>query len=134
MTTQIWLLLLGTVVAGFVQGLSGFAFGMVAMSIWVWGVEPRVAAVMVVFGGPTGQLVAAVSVRGAAHAVVHAAWLRQGPAAQPNPELQPRRALDDDGGLPLHRCGHARHDPVVCLGGAGLADPLAAGTRACTKA
>ena len=40
MTTEIWLLLIGTVVAGFVQGLSGFAFGMAAMSIWVWGVEP----------------------------------------------------------------------------------------------
>ena len=32
---------LGAVVAGFVQGLSGFAFGLVAMSFWAWTVEPR---------------------------------------------------------------------------------------------
>jgi uncharacterized membrane protein YfcA len=63
MTNEMWLLVVGAMVAGFVQGLSGFAFGMVAMSIWVWGVEPHVAAVMVVFGGLTGQLVAAVSSR-----------------------------------------------------------------------
>lgn len=53
----------GAVVAGFVQGLSGFAFGMVAMSFWVWVVDPHVAAAMSVFGALVGQLVAAVSVR-----------------------------------------------------------------------
>lgn len=53
----------GAMVAGFVQGLSGFAFGMVAMSIWVWGVEPQIAAVMTVFGGLTGQLFSAFTVR-----------------------------------------------------------------------
>jgi uncharacterized membrane protein YfcA len=36
---------------------------MVSMSIWVWGIEPRVAAVMTVFGGLSGQLVQAFSVR-----------------------------------------------------------------------
>ncbi|SDP07820.1 hypothetical protein SAMN04488595_104203 [Ralstonia sp. 25mfcol4.1] len=54
---------LGAVVAGFVQGLSGFAFGMVAMSFWAWGVEPRMAAAMSVFGALTGQLLAAFTVR-----------------------------------------------------------------------
>jgi uncharacterized membrane protein YfcA len=54
---------LGAVVAGFVQGLSGFAFGLVAMSIWAWSVEPRLAAVLAVFGALTGQVVAAVTVR-----------------------------------------------------------------------
>lgn len=54
---------LGAVVAGFVQGLSGFAFGMVAMSIWAWGVEPRLAAVLSVFGALVGQVIAAVTVR-----------------------------------------------------------------------
>ncbi|WP_420996867.1 sulfite exporter TauE/SafE family protein [Cupriavidus sp. 30B13] len=54
---------LGAVVAGFVQGLSGFAFGMVAMSFWVWTVEPRLAAAMAVFGSLTGQVVAALTVR-----------------------------------------------------------------------
>lgn len=54
---------LGAVVAGFVQGLSGFAFGMVAMSFWAWALEPRLAAVLSVFGALTGQVIAAVSVR-----------------------------------------------------------------------
>lgn len=57
------LLAVGAAVAGFVQGLSGFAFGMVAMSFWVWGLDPRVAAVMTVFGALTGQLVAVFSLR-----------------------------------------------------------------------
>jgi uncharacterized membrane protein YfcA len=54
---------LGAIVAGFVQGLSGFAFGMVAMSFWAWGVEPRLASAMSVFGALTGQLLAAITVR-----------------------------------------------------------------------
>ncbi|RYX89843.1 MAG: sulfite exporter TauE/SafE family protein [Comamonadaceae bacterium] len=49
--------------AGFVQGLSGFAFGMVAMSFWAWSLEPRLAAVLTVFGSLTGQVIAAISVR-----------------------------------------------------------------------
>nr|WP_244981367.1 sulfite exporter TauE/SafE family protein [Cupriavidus alkaliphilus] len=53
----------GAAVAGFVQGLSGFAFGMVAMSFWAWAIEPRLAAAMTVFGALTGQLLAAASVR-----------------------------------------------------------------------
>lgn len=57
------LLLAGAVVAGFVQGLSGFGFSMVAMSIWVWGLEPQLAAVMAVFGSLAGQLVGLYSVR-----------------------------------------------------------------------
>lgn len=63
MTVNLWLLLAGAVAAGFVQGLSGFAFSMVAMSFWVWGIEPQVATVMAVFGSLTGQIFAAVSVR-----------------------------------------------------------------------
>lgn len=54
---------LGAVVAGFVQGLSGFAFGMVSMSFWAWTVEPRLAAMLAVFGALVGQSVAAVTVR-----------------------------------------------------------------------
>jgi uncharacterized membrane protein YfcA len=63
MAPELWLLVVGAAVAGFVQGLSGFAFGMVAMSFWVWGIEPRVASVMAVFGSLTGQLVAVFSAR-----------------------------------------------------------------------
>ncbi len=54
---------LGAMVAGFVQGLSGFAFGLVAMSFWAWALEPRLAATLAVFGALTGQIMAAVSVR-----------------------------------------------------------------------
>lgn len=54
---------LGAAVAGFVQGLSGFAFGMVAMSFWVWTLEPRLAAPLSVFGALTGQLIAAAAAR-----------------------------------------------------------------------
>lgn len=34
----------GAIVAGFVQGMSGFAFGLVAMSFWAWVLEPRRSA------------------------------------------------------------------------------------------
>src|SRR5579863_1745462 len=54
---------LGTCLAGFVQGLSGFAFGLVAMSIWAWSIEPQLAAPMVVFGSVVGQLLAIDTVR-----------------------------------------------------------------------
>jgi uncharacterized membrane protein YfcA len=60
---QLWLLGFGAAVAGLVQGISGFAFAMVAMSIWVWGVEPQLAAVLAVFGGVTGQIISAIRVR-----------------------------------------------------------------------
>lgn len=53
----------GAAVAGLVQGISGFAFAMVAMAIWVWGVDPALAAVMAVFGGWTGQVVSVLRVR-----------------------------------------------------------------------
>ncbi len=54
---------LGTCLAGFVQGLSGFAFGLVAMSVWAWSIDPRLAAPMVVFGSVVGQLLAFATVR-----------------------------------------------------------------------
>lgn len=56
-------LALGAAVAGFVQGLSGFAFSLVATSIWAWTVEPRLAAACAIFGGLCGQIMAAVSLR-----------------------------------------------------------------------
>ncbi len=54
---------LGTCLAGFVQGLSGFAFGLVAMSVWSWTLDPRLAAPMVVFGSVTGQLLGLNAIR-----------------------------------------------------------------------
>lgn len=67
MDSMVAVVALGAMVAGFVQGLSGFAFGLVAMSFWAWALEPRLAAVLVVFGSLTGQIVAAVSVRRGFH-------------------------------------------------------------------
>lgn len=61
--SPLWVLAFGAAVAGLVQGISGFAFAMVAMSIWVWGVDPQLAAVMAVFGGVTGQIISAIRVR-----------------------------------------------------------------------
>lgn len=63
METTTLILAFGAIVAGFVQGLSGFAFAMVAMSFWAWTLDPVVAAVMVVFGSLTGQLLSALTVR-----------------------------------------------------------------------
>lgn len=56
-------LAVGAAIAGLVQGISGFAFAMAAMAIWVWGVNPQLAAVMAVFGGLTGQIISVLRVR-----------------------------------------------------------------------
>ena len=58
-----WVVVLGAAAAGFVQGLSGFGFSMVAMSFWAWALEPRLAAVLAVCGALIGQVVAAATVR-----------------------------------------------------------------------
>ncbi len=61
---QVYLLTaIGAAVAGFVQGLSGFAFGLVAMSFWAWVLDPQLAACLAVFGALTGQILAALTVR-----------------------------------------------------------------------
>lgn len=57
------LIIIGAAVAGFVQGLSGFGFSLCALSIWAWTLDPKLAAVLAVFGGLTGQLLAAFTVR-----------------------------------------------------------------------
>jgi uncharacterized membrane protein YfcA len=53
----------GAAVAGFVQGLSGFAFSMVALSIWAWALEPQLALLLAILGGWVGQALAAVTSR-----------------------------------------------------------------------
>jgi uncharacterized membrane protein YfcA len=57
------IVMLGACAAGFVQGLSGFAFGLVAMAFWVWAVPPQLAAPLVVFGSLIGQILAIGSLR-----------------------------------------------------------------------
>jgi uncharacterized membrane protein YfcA len=63
MDANAWVLIIGAVAAGFVQGLSGFAFGLVATSIWAWWLPPQLIAPMSVFGALTGQVVAMVTTR-----------------------------------------------------------------------
>ena len=63
MDAPLWLIIVGAVAAGFVQGLSGFGFSLVALSFWAWVLDPQLAAVLAVFGGLIGQLLAAFTVR-----------------------------------------------------------------------
>jgi uncharacterized protein len=63
MDAPIALIAIGAATAGVVQGLTGFGFGLVAMSFYAWALDPRLAAVLAVFGGLTGQLLAALTVR-----------------------------------------------------------------------
>lgn len=63
MDSSLYIVALGAVVAGFVQGLSGFGFSMVAMSFWAWAIDPRLAAILAVFGAMSGQILSALSVR-----------------------------------------------------------------------
>ena len=62
--TVIVAIVAGMCLGGFVQGLSGFAFGLVAMSIWAWTIEPQLAGPMVVWGSWIGQLLSLGAVRG----------------------------------------------------------------------
>lgn len=56
MDATLTVILLGAAAAGFVQGVSGFAFSLVSLSFWAWVLEPRLAAPMAVFGSLAGQL------------------------------------------------------------------------------
>lgn len=48
----------GAVVAGLVQGMSGFGFSMTAIAVWAWLVPPQLVAPMAVFGSLIGQMIA----------------------------------------------------------------------------
>jgi uncharacterized membrane protein YfcA len=56
-------IILVAALAGFVQGVSGFAFALVATSLWAWMIEPRLLAPTVVFTSLLGQFVSLSSVR-----------------------------------------------------------------------
>lgn len=49
--------------SGLVQGVSGFAFGLVATSLWAWMMAPQLVVPLVVLGSLMGQLVSILSVR-----------------------------------------------------------------------
>ena len=63
MDSLILVVALGAALAGFVQGLSGFGFALVAMSVWAWLIDPQLAAALAVCGGLSGQILSAVTVR-----------------------------------------------------------------------
>jgi uncharacterized protein len=56
-------LLVGGALAGFAQGLSGFAFSMIALSFWAWAISPQIAAPLAVFGSLMGQILSLVQIR-----------------------------------------------------------------------
>ncbi len=78
MLSTILIIIIGAAVAGFIQGLSGFAFGMVSMSFWVWFLDPVLASVLTVFGGLVGQLVALFRLRKAIKITTLAPYLMGG--------------------------------------------------------
>ncbi len=55
---ELFFVALGATVAGFVQGLTGFAFGLVSMAFWAWTLPPETAAPLVVACSLLGQLLA----------------------------------------------------------------------------
>jgi uncharacterized protein len=59
---------LGAAAGGFIQGLAGFAFGLVALGIWAWTIGPALAGALVVFGSLLGQLLSLGTVRHAVEA------------------------------------------------------------------
>ena len=54
---------LGAAAGGFVQGLSGFAFGLVALSFWAWVLDPVLAGPLTVFCSLLGQLLSLGALR-----------------------------------------------------------------------
>ena len=46
---------IGAAAAGFVQGLTGFAFGLTALAFWAWVLEPRIAGPLVVLASLLGH-------------------------------------------------------------------------------
>lgn len=56
------ILLIGAV-SGFIQGLSGFAFGLIATSMWAWILAPQKVVPLVVMGSLIGQCISILGVR-----------------------------------------------------------------------
>lgn len=57
------IIIAGAALAGFVQGLSGFAFAMCAMAVWAWTVDPKLAAIVVVGCSLVGQVITLLAAR-----------------------------------------------------------------------
>jgi uncharacterized membrane protein YfcA len=63
MDSLVLIVILGAALAGFVQGLSGSNFGLVAMAVWAWWLDPALIAPLVVCGSLVGQLLAGGALR-----------------------------------------------------------------------
>jgi uncharacterized membrane protein YfcA len=64
MTTAVVVsILVGTFFGGFVSGIAGFAFTLVALSFWVWQIDPKLLAPMGVFGSFVAQLLSLGAMR-----------------------------------------------------------------------
>jgi len=57
------IVLAGGALAGFAQGVSGFAFSMIALSVWAWAISPQLAAPLAVFGALMGQILSFAQIR-----------------------------------------------------------------------
>ena len=58
---MLWLLfILGAITAGFVQGLTGFAFALIAMSFWAWILPPQMAAPLLVVASIWSHIISLV--------------------------------------------------------------------------
>src|SRR5215208_2506330 len=53
----------GAAFAGFAHGLSGFAIGLIALSFWIWVLDPILIAPLIVFGSLAGQFATASILR-----------------------------------------------------------------------
>lgn len=61
---QAWALVVaGAGLGALVQGVTGFAYSIVALSFWAWTLAPEVAAPLAVLGALTGQLISLTSIR-----------------------------------------------------------------------
>ena len=64
MTTLVVLsIIAGTCAGGFVSGVAGFAFGLVSLAFWVWNIDPKMLAPMIVFGSFVTQTLSVGVVR-----------------------------------------------------------------------
>lgn len=53
--SSLWLVGAGAAAGGFVSGVSGFAYGLVALSLWSWQLDPSLLAPLVMFGSLVAQ-------------------------------------------------------------------------------
>lgn len=67
MPESVLILVIGAVLGGLVQGLSGSNFGMTATSVWAWFLAPQLVAPLALTGSLTGQIMGALTLRRSFH-------------------------------------------------------------------